>query len=166
MPSLTIRHVTTYRRLRSRGRRRPPSPRSGERGWPLGSSIPAPQWVDWPFRASHSAVTRHQSQLPLPATGSEGNPATSGDAPARPRQLPRFRRAVDRRGALPRFRGAVCVGVPRRPARRSKGARKRLSSRVDPCLGANLFAGHRLDRFRFHERQYRQDWPCHRCGRT
>jgi len=28
-----------------------------------------------------------------------------------------------------------------RPARRSKGARKRLSSRVDPCLGANLFAG-------------------------
>jgi len=40
--------------------------------WPLGSSIPAPQWVDWPFRASHPAVTRHQSRLPLPATEAKG----------------------------------------------------------------------------------------------
>jgi hypothetical protein len=46
----------------------------------------------------------------------------------------------------------------------SGAADERLSSRIDPCLGANLFAGHRLDRFRPHERQRRQDRPCHRCG--
>jgi hypothetical protein len=43
-----------------------------------------PPWVDWPFRASHSALTGYQSRLPLPAAGSEGNPAAGGDAPARP----------------------------------------------------------------------------------
>jgi transglutaminase-like putative cysteine protease len=32
-------------------------------GWPLGSSIPAPQWVDRHSRASHPALTGHQSRL-------------------------------------------------------------------------------------------------------
>ena len=41
------------------------STRSGERGWPLGSSIPATQWVDRHSRASHPALTGHQSRLPL-----------------------------------------------------------------------------------------------------
>jgi Bacterial transglutaminase-like N-terminal region len=107
----------------------------------------------------------HQSRLPLPAAGSEGNPAAGGDAPTRPWQLPRFRHADDRGGALARFRRAVCIRISRRSARRSEGTHERLSSRVDPCLGANLFARARLDRFRPHERQRRQDRPCHRCGR-
>ena len=60
------------------------------------ASIPASQRVDWPFRASHPALKGHQSRLPLPAPGSEGNSAAGGDAPARSWQLPRFCHAVDR----------------------------------------------------------------------
>jgi hypothetical protein len=81
-------------------------------------------------------------------------------------KLPRFCHADDRGGAVARFRRAVCFWVSRRPARRFERTHERLSSRVDPCLGANLFAGHRLDRFRSHERQRRQRRPCHRCGRA
>jgi len=47
---------------------------------------------------------------------------------------------------------AVCIWVSRCPARLSRGAGERLGARLDPCLGANLSAGHRLDRFRPHER--------------
>ena len=84
-------------------------PDPGERGWPLGSSIPAAGRVYRYFRASRPPYTGHQSRLPLPAAGSKGNPAAVGDAPARPRQLPRLRSADDRGGALARSRRAVCV---------------------------------------------------------
>ena len=88
--------------------------------------------------------------LQLPAAGSKGNPGAVGDAPARPRQLPRLRYADDRGSALARPRRAVCIWVSRCPARLSRGAGERLGARLDPCLGANLSAGHGLDRFRPH----------------
>ena len=69
-------------------------------------------------------------------------------------------------GARVRFRRAVCVRISRCSVRRAGGAREWLNWWVDPCLGANLFAGHRLDRFRPHARQRRHDRSCHRCGRA
>ena len=65
----------------------------------------------------------------LQAAGSEGNPAASGDAPARPWELPRLRHADDRGGALVWSRRAVCVGVSGRPAGRSAGAGEHGSAR-------------------------------------
>ena len=109
---------------------------------------------------------RASIRLPLPAAGSEGNPAAVGDAAARPWQLPRLRHADDRGGALARSRRAVCLGLSRGSARRSGGTDERLGARVDPRLGANLSAGRGLDRFRPDERQRRQDRSGHRCGRA
>src|SRR5262249_5879809 len=97
---------------------------------------------------------------------SEGDPAPSGDIPARSRQLPRFRHAYDRGGALARLRREFCLWVSRCPPRRCDRVRGWHRSRVDPRLGASLFSGHGLDRFRPHERQRRQHWPCQCRGRA
>src|ERR1700731_641828 len=45
-PQGTFRSTIAPTRCRTRLLHRTPSTRSGERGWPLGSSIPARQWVD------------------------------------------------------------------------------------------------------------------------
>ena len=98
-----------------------------QRGRPLGPPVPAGGRVDRHFRASHPAVAGHPSGLPLPAARSEGHPAAGRDAAARPRQLPRFRHADDRGGALARSRRALCVRLSRRAARRSERAGRRLA---------------------------------------
>ena len=82
-----------------------------ERGWPFGLANSSP-------RAGRSAPLSfspgsHRSSIMASATsgGKRRNPAAGGDAPARPWQLPRFRHADDRGGALARSRRAICVWV-------------------------------------------------------
>ena len=117
-------------------------------------------------RSSFSPGFRRAS-IAASATGAgkrKGIQRAGGDASARPWQLPRLRHADDRGGALARSRRAVRVGYLALPLDDPEEPVSGLGARVDPCLGANLSAGRRLDRFRSDQRQRRQDRPCHRRG--
>jgi len=76
-----------------------------------------------------------------------------------------IRRAVDRRGALPRFAARFASGTsPSRSTIQRSPQETQLAGR--PMPGRKSICGHRLESISIPRAQYRQDWPCHRCGRT
>jgi hypothetical protein len=107
-----------------------------------------------------------RGRIPDPASREPIGGPEGGSRERPPHSLSAGTATTPRPKFLLRSRRAVCFRVSRLPAQGSEGAAERPSSRLDPCLGANLSARRRLDRFRPIERQRRQDRPCHRCGRA